>query len=100
MTIFLAENTRAGGLYNVGTGTSRTWLDLATAIFAALGKPVKIEFVDMPERLKGKYQYFTQAEIAKIRSLGYTDEMTSLEDAVEDYVLNYLVPGGKLEPAP
>ena len=98
MTIFLAENTRAGGLYNVGTGTSRTWLDLATAIFAALGRPPRIEFVDMPERLQGKYQYFTQAEIGRIRALGYTDEMTSLEDAVKDYVLNYLAPGGKLEP--
>lgn len=98
MTSFLAENTRAGGLYNVGTGTARTWLDLATAIFAALGREPKIEFVDMPERLKGKYQYFTQAEISKLRGLGYEDEIASLEDAVKDYVLNYLAPGGKLEP--
>jgi ADP-L-glycero-D-manno-heptose 6-epimerase len=98
MTLFLAENTRSGGLYNVGTGTSRTWLDLATAIFAALGRQPKIEFVDMPERLQGKYQYFTQAEIGKLRGLGYKDEITSLEDAVKDYVLNYLAPGGKLEP--
>lgn len=98
MTVFLAENTRAGGIYNVGTGTSRTWLDLAAAIFAALGRPMKKEFIEMPERLKGKYQYFTQAEIGKLRGLGYTDEMTSLEDAVKDYVLNYLVPGAKLEP--
>jgi ADP-L-glycero-D-manno-heptose 6-epimerase len=98
MTIFLAENTHAGGLYNVGTGASRTWLDLATAIFTALGRQPKVEFVDMPERLKGKYQYFTQAEIGKLRGLGYKDEFTSLEDAVEDYVLNYLAPGGKLEP--
>lgn len=98
MTIFLAENTRASGLFNVGTGSSRTWLDLVTAIFNALRREPKIEFIEMPSRLKGKYQYFTQAEIGKLRALGYREEIMTLEEAVKDYVVNYLAPGVKLEP--
>lgn len=98
MTIFLAQHTDVGGLYNLGTGSSRTWLDLATAIFTALGREPNIKFIEMPERLKGKYQYFTQAEIGKLRTAGYRDDVTSVEDAVKDYVVNYLVPGSKLEP--
>jgi ADP-L-glycero-D-manno-heptose 6-epimerase len=98
MTIFLAQHADVGGLYNLGTGSSRTWLDLATAIFTALGREPNIKFIDMPERLKGKYQYFTQAEIGKLRTAGYRDEVTSVEDAVKDYVVNYLVSGSKLEP--
>ena len=98
MTIFLAQHDDIGGLYNLGTGSSRTWLDLATAIFTALGREPNIKFIEMPERLKGKYQYFTQAEIGKLRTAGYRDDVTSVEDAVEDYVVNYLVPGSKLEP--
>jgi ADP-L-glycero-D-manno-heptose 6-epimerase len=98
MTIFLAQNADIGGLYNLGTGSSRTWLDLATAIFAALGREPNINFIDMPERLKGKYQYFTQAEIGKLRAAGYRNDVTSVEDAVKDYVVNYLATGSKLEP--
>lgn len=98
MTIFLAQHADIDGLYNLGTGSSRTWLDLATAIFTALGREPNIKFIDMPERLKGKYQYFTQAEIGKLRTAGYRDDVTSVEDAVKDYVVNYLVPGSKLEP--
>jgi ADP-L-glycero-D-manno-heptose 6-epimerase len=98
MTIFLAQHADIGGLYNLGTGSSRTWLDLATAIFTALGREPNIKFIEMPERLKGKYQYFTQAEIGKLRTAGYRDDVTSVEDAVKDYVVNYLVPGSKLEP--
>lgn len=98
MTIFLAQNADIGGLYNLGTGSSRTWLDLATAIFAALGREPNINFIEMPERLKGKYQYFTQAEIGKLRAAGYRDDVTSVEDAVRDYVVNYLETGSRLEP--
>lgn len=98
MTIFLAQNADIGGLYNLGTGSSRTWLDLATAIFEALGREPRINFIDMPARLKGKYQYFTQAEIGKLRAAGYLDDVTSIEDAVKDYVVNYLETGSKLEP--
>ncbi|MDX9976214.1 MAG: NAD-dependent epimerase/dehydratase family protein, partial [FCB group bacterium] len=96
MTIFLLENTTANGLFNAGGGVARTWNDLARAIFAALGKEPEIEYVDMPETLRGKYQYHTQAEIGKIRLAGYTAPITTLEDAVRDYVQNYLVPDLRL----
>ncbi|MDK2971761.1 MAG: ADP-L-glycero-D-manno-heptose 6-epimerase [Candidatus Sumerlaeota bacterium] len=96
MTIFLLENTTANGLFNAGGGVARTWNDLARAIFAALDKEPVIEYIDMPENLRGKYQYHTQAEIGKIRLAGYTAPITTLEDAVRDYVQNYLVPDLRL----
>jgi len=96
MTIHLAENPRAGGLFNLGSGVARTWLDLAKALFAALGLKPQIEFVEMPGSLQSQYQYHTLAEISKLRSTGYAAAVTSLEDAVRDYVVNYLVPGKHL----
>ena len=97
MTIHFAEKaTNAGGLYNLGSGEANTWLTLTRAIFTALDRPAEIEFVDMPEVLRGKYQYFTRAEIGKLRESGYCRQMTSLIDAVRDYVRNYLVPAKKL----
>ncbi len=100
-TIHLAERPLAGGLFNLGCGEARTWLDLAHAIFAALGRDPQIDFVDMPEHLRGKYQYHTCADIAKLRATGYSRPMTPLAEAVRDYVVNYLVPGRFLgdEPA-
>lgn len=97
MTLHFAEKaTTAGGLYNLGSGQAQTWLALAQAIFAALGRKPAIRFIDMPGELQGKYQYFTQANIAKLRATGYDRAMTPLPDAVRDYVQNYLVPGRKL----
>lgn len=96
MAVFLAQNKKAGGLYNIGSGKARTWLDLMRAIFKALGKPENIEFVAMPEQLKAKYQYFTEADITKVREAGYAAELTPLEDAVADYVKNHLVTGKHL----
>ncbi len=93
ITLHLAERPLAGGLYNVGSGTPRTWLDLAHAIFAALGRDPRIDFVDMPEHLRGKYQYYTCADIAKLRQQGYQREIPSLSESVRDYVVEYLVPG-------
>jgi ADP-L-glycero-D-manno-heptose 6-epimerase len=93
ITIYLGERPLAGGLYNVGSGVARTWIDLACAIFAALGRDPIIDFVDLPPHLKGKYQYYTCADIAKLRSTSYSREITPLSDAVRDYVVNYLVPG-------
>ena len=75
-----------GGLFNCGTGHARTWLDLTTAVFAAMEKPAKIEFVEMPDLLQGKYQYRTEADPAKLRRAGYTRPFTSLEDGVRQYV--------------
>ena len=90
-TIHLAERPLAGGLFNLGCGEARTWLELAHAIFAALGRDPQIDFVEMPEHLRGKYQYHTCADIAKLRATGYSRPMTPLTEAVRDYVVNYLV---------
>ncbi len=97
MTLFFAEKgAAAGGLYNLGSGHASTWVELATAIFAALGREPRIEFIPMPEILRDKYQYFTQADISKLRDAGYDRPVTPLAGAVRDYVQNYLVPGKKL----
>lgn len=91
MTLFFLEQPELGGLYNIGTGQARNWNDLAAATFAAMGRQANIEYIPMPEHLQGKYQYFTQADISKIQNAGYTQPTTSLEDAVTDYVQNYLM---------
>ncbi|MEI8292966.1 MAG: ADP-glyceromanno-heptose 6-epimerase [bacterium] len=96
MTLHLAENEDAGGLYNIGSGVARTWIDLATALFSALGKNPEIEFFDMPENIRSQYQYHTCADISKLRAAGYSKPTTLLEDAVRDYVVNYLLPGKRL----
>jgi ADP-L-glycero-D-manno-heptose 6-epimerase len=97
MTLHFAEAApTAGGLYNLGSGEANTWLTLTRAIFSALGRTPQIDFIDMPEVLRGKYQYFTQADVTKLRATGYKRPMTPLNDAVKDYVQNYLVPGKKL----
>ena len=97
MTLHFADTaTKAGGLYNLGSGEANTWLTLAGAIFTALKREPQIEFIEMPEMLKGKYQYFTRAEIAKLRASGFTQALTPLAAAVQDYVCDYLVPGKKL----
>jgi len=80
-----------GGLLNCGTGTARTWVDLVTAVFSAMGQTPRIEFIDMPEHLQGKYQYFTEAKTAKLRAAGYTKPFRSLEEAVRDYVTSYFI---------
>ncbi len=79
-----------GGLFNCGTGKARTWLDLTRAVFAAMGRTPKIEFIEMPTELQSKYQYFTEAKTEKLRGAGYTRPFTSLEDGVRDYVQSYL----------
>lgn len=93
VTLHFARQRQAGGLFNCGTGQARTWLDLANGLFAAMGKKPDIEFIDMPESLRDKYQYFTQAETAKLRAAGYTRPFTSLEEGIRDYVTSYLSRG-------
>ena len=79
------------GVFNVGSGKARTWNDLANAVFSALEKEPDIRYVEMPSYLKGKYQYFTQADIGKLAERGYpTERFHTLEDGVRDYVRNYL----------
>ncbi len=98
MTLFFLDNPQIGGLFNIGTGEPRTWNDLVKAVFAAMGKkpnPVPsevegIEYIDMPESIRNQYQYFTQADISKLHKTGYKRQTTSLEDAIKDYVQNYL----------
>jgi len=97
MTLHFYKNKNINGLFNVGTGKVRTWVDLVTAVFNAIGKPVNIEFIEMPSELKDKYQYFTEANIDKIRQTGYTNEISSLEDGINDYVKNYLLLGKYLD---
>ncbi len=84
------ENRKHSGIYNLGTGESRTFYDLAKATFRAMDIPADIRFIDMPEELRDKYQYFTEAKMQKLRTAGYTKAFTSLEDGVRDYVQNYL----------
>jgi ADP-L-glycero-D-manno-heptose 6-epimerase len=98
MTLHLASNNKAGGLFNIGSGAARTWIDLANSVFAALGKKPVIEFIEMPDSIRDKYQYFTQADISRLRATGYRNKVTPLEDAVADYVRNYLEPDKRLEP--
>jgi len=90
MTLFFLEHPKLNGIFNVGTGIPRSWNDLAKAVFSALGTNPKIEYVDMPYEIRDKYQYFTKAEMDKIRKSGYTKPTLSLEEAVKDYILNYL----------
>ncbi|MBT3667596.1 MAG: ADP-glyceromanno-heptose 6-epimerase [Opitutae bacterium] len=96
MTLWLVQNDQANGLFNLGNGQARTWLDLGKSIFSALKLKDNIEFVDMPSILRDKYQYFTEAKIEKIKEHGYNYNLFSLEDAVQDYVNNYLVPDLRL----
>lgn len=91
MTLHFMEG-KAGGLFNVGSGKMQTWNELAAAIFNALDMAPNIEFIDMPEHLRDRYQYHTQADLTRIRDAGYTAEPTPLVDAVSDYIKEYLVP--------
>ena len=86
VVMFFFDHHEVNGIFNVGTGAARTWNDLAHAIFKAVGKPAKIEYIEMPEILRDKYQYFTQADMSKLRRVGYKNQFTTLEDAVLDYV--------------
>lgn len=89
-------NNEVNGIFNVGTGKARSWNDLAKAVFDAMDYPVRIQYIDMPDNVKNQYQYFTEANITKLRNAGYTEEFTSLEDGVKDYVQNYLIPNKHL----
>lgn len=91
MTLFVYDNPRINGIFNIGTGKTRSFFDLVVAIFRAIGKEPKIEYVDMPESIREKYQYFTQAEMGKLLKTGYRKRISTLEEGVDDYVKNYLL---------
>jgi ADP-L-glycero-D-manno-heptose 6-epimerase len=88
---WLYQNRPGSGLYNLGTGKARTFLDLTTSTFKAMGLQPDIEFMDTPIDIRDKYQYFTEARMTKLREAGYTEAFYSLEAGVEDYVRNYLI---------
>ena len=90
-TLWLGDHPEVSGLFNCGTGTPRTWLDLVSSVFRAMGLETNIDFVDLPNHLKGKYQYHTQADLSKLRSAGYDKPYKSIEYGVHDYVKNYLM---------
>ncbi len=89
--LFLMHNQKQSGIYNLGTGKARSFLDLAKATFTAMGKEADIYFVDTPIDIRDKYQYFTEANMKKLFSIGYDKEFYSLEDGIKDYVQNYLM---------
>jgi len=86
VVIFFFKNSTVSGIFNVGTGKARTWNDLAYALFKAVGKEPHIDYIDMPDGLKERYQYYTEADMSKLKNSGYTKKFTKLEDAVSDYV--------------
>ena len=89
--MFLMKHRKDSGIYNLGSGQARTFLDLVKNTFKAMNKPEKIEFIDTPIDIRDKYQYFTEANMNKLRSIGYANAFYSLEDGVKDYVQSYLL---------
>ncbi len=89
---FLFETRPRSDIYNLGTGTARTFVDLVTPIFKALQLPVQIEYIEMPESIRGRYQYFTEAVMDKLRNIGYNRSFTPVEEGVFEYVKAFLVP--------
>ena len=87
---WLEESRPKDGLYNIGTGEARTFLDLVNATFTAMGKTADISFIPTPEDIRDKYQYYTEADMSKLRKAGYNHRFHTLEEGVSDYVTNYL----------
>ena len=87
---WLLENPSVNGIYNLGTGKARTWNDLIAAVFSSMGRKTNIQYIEMPESLRNQYQYFTQAQMDKLKKAGCHVNFSSLEDSVRDYVTNYL----------
>ena len=90
VTLWLLEHPQVSGLFNIGSGEARSFADLARAVWQAMEKPPQIAYIDMPESLRGQYQYYTKADISKLRTVGYAKEMTRLEDGVGTYVKDFL----------
>ena len=96
MTLFFLDNPKINGLFNIGTGKARSWNDMVNAVFVAMDKKPNIEYINMPDSIRNQYQYFTQADMKKLHKTGYNKDTTLLEDAIKDYVRNYLQKGGYL----
>lgn len=89
--LWLYDNPKVSGLFNVGTGKGRSFKELAEAVFAALGKEPKIQYIDMPQELRDKYQYFTQADMSKLREHGYDKPFTELEEGIRCYIQDFMI---------
>ena len=87
---WLFKNPKVNGIFNLGTGKARTWNDLIKAVFKAMKKKTNIKYIEMPEALRSQYQYFTEADMSKLKNAGCPVKFSSLEDSVRDYVVNYL----------
>lgn len=96
MTLFFMDHPSIAGLFNIGTGQARTWNDYVKAIFAALGQEPDVDYIDMPDAIRHQYQYFTQARMDRLYQAGYQRTPLSLEEAIKDYVQNYLERGAYL----
>jgi ADP-L-glycero-D-manno-heptose 6-epimerase len=88
--MWLLATPSVSGIFNVGTGKARSFKDMMLAAYTALGTAPKIEYVDMPEQIRGSYQYFTQSDVDRLQRAGYNGGFTALEDAVETYVRGFL----------
>ena|ERR1035441_4644619 len=91
VVMWALENPSVNGIFNLGTGKARSWNDLAASLFDAMDKPRQIIYIDMPANVREQYQYFTEADMTKLRAAGYTKPFQELEDSVKDYVRNYLM---------
>jgi ADP-L-glycero-D-manno-heptose 6-epimerase len=89
---YLMHLRKHSGIYNLGSGTSRTFLDLTRQVFRSMDVKEVIEFIDTPEDIRDKYQYFTEANMDKLQSIGYKKAFTTLESGIDQYVRNYLIP--------
>jgi ADP-L-glycero-D-manno-heptose 6-epimerase len=89
--LFLMHHRKNSGIYNLGSGRSRTFLDLVKAVFASVGKPEQIEFIDTPVDIRDKYQYFTEANMSKLKGIGYAKKFYELEEGVKEYVQKHVV---------
>lgn len=94
--LFFMHHRKNSGIYNLGSGKARTFVDLTKAVFKALGKKEDIEFIDTPADIRDKYQYFTEANMEKLKEIGYSKSFTTLEEGVNDYVKNYLIAHSKI----
>jgi ADP-L-glycero-D-manno-heptose 6-epimerase len=94
--MFLMHHRKNSGIYNLGSGKARTFLDLTKSVFKAVGKKEDIQFIDTPTDIRDKYQYFTEANMQKLKSIGYSRPFSSLEEGTKDYVKNYLMENMKM----
>ncbi|MCX7725243.1 MAG: ADP-glyceromanno-heptose 6-epimerase [Chitinispirillaceae bacterium] len=99
MTLYFMEHKEIGGIFNIGSGKARSWNDIAFALGKALKKTLEINYIEMPEELKGKYQNFTEADLYNLRKVGCLHNCISLEEAINEYVNDYLLPNKYLDPS-